>query len=65
MNKNYYSFEELDSIELQLIEMLGVKIVYSQLVKWLGYEKLEAFLRDICCDCAIEIDGEVNDDSNN
>lgn len=63
MNKKYYTFEELDSIELQIINMLGVEEVYKNIVKWLGYETLGEFLRDLCRNYDIEIneEGEEND----
>lgn len=59
MNKKYYSFGELDNIEEQLIDMVGVEELYTALSKWLGYEKLEKFLKDYCRDYDIELDGEV------
>lgn len=62
MNKNYYTFEEIDRIELQLIEMLGVEEVYNNLVKWLGYYKLEEFLKDLCRDYDIKIEEEMEED---
>ena len=65
MNKNYYTFEEIDDIELQLIETLGVENVYNTLVKWLGYDKLEEFLRDLCCDYDINVDEEGGENDNN
>lgn len=65
MDKDYYSFGELDDIELQVIETLGVKEVYNNLSKWLGYEKLEDFLRDLCRDYEINVDEEVEENDNN
>ena len=62
MNKNYYTFEELDGIELQLIEMMGVEELYNSMSKWLGYEKLEQFLADYCRDHDIQLDEEVKED---
>lgn len=59
MNKNYYTFEELDGIELQLIEMMGVDELYTAMSKWLGYEKLGQFLKDFCRDYDIQLDEEV------
>ena len=61
MNKDYYTFEELDGIELQLIDMVGVDEVYTAMSKWLGYEKLEQFLRDYCRDYDIQLDEEVGE----
>lgn len=58
MNKEYYTFEELDGIEEELIEMMGVDELYTAMSKWLGYEKLEQFLRDYCTDCDIQLDEE-------
>lgn len=58
MNKEYYTFGKIDDIELQLIEMLGVEELYKNITKWLGYDKLEAFLKDLCRDYDINIDGE-------
>lgn len=62
MNKEYYTFEELDDIELQLIETMGVDELYTAMSKWLGYEKLEQFLRDFCRDYDIQLDEEVEED---
>lgn len=62
MNKNYYTFGELDDIELQLIEMMGVEELYNAISKWLGYEKLEQFLKDFCRDHDIQLDKEVGED---
>lgn len=61
MNKEYYTFEELDDIELQLIEIMGVDELYTAMSKWLGYEKLEQFLKDFCRDHDIELDQEVEE----
>ena len=61
MNKEYYTFEELDGIELQLIEIMGVDELYTAMRKWLGYEKLEQFLKDFCRDYDIELDEEVEE----
>lgn len=61
MNKNYYTFEELDGIELQLIEMMGVDELYTAMSKWLGYEKLGQFLKDFCRDYDIQLDEEVGE----
>ena len=58
MNKDYYTFEELDNIEEKLIDMVGVDELYTAMSKWLGYEKLEQFLRDYCTDCDIQLDEE-------
>lgn len=62
MNKNYYTFEEIDNIEEELIDMVGVDELYTAMSKWLGYEKLEQFLRDYCRDHDIQLDEEVEDD---
>lgn len=62
MNKEYYTFEELDDIELQLIETMGVKELYTEMSKWLGYEKLGQFLKDFCRDYDIQLDEEVEED---
>ena len=40
MNKNYYTFEEIDNIEEELIDMVGIDELYTAMSKWLGYEKL-------------------------
>lgn len=61
MNKKYYTFGEIDDIELQLIETVGVDELYTAMSKWLGYEKLEQFLRDYCRDHDIQIDEEVGE----
>lgn len=61
MNKEYYTFEELDDIELQLIETMGVNELYTAMSKWLGYEKLEQFLKDYCRDYDIQLDEEVGE----
>lgn len=58
MNKNYYTFEEIDNIEEKLIEMVGVEELYNGVSAWLGYEKLEQFLRDYCMDWDIQLDEE-------
>lgn len=62
MNKEYYTFKEIDNIEEQLIDMVGVEELYTAMSKWLGYEKLEQFLRDYCTDCDIQLDEEVGED---
>lgn len=62
MNKKYYTFEELDDIELQLIDMMGVDALYTAMSKWLGYEKLGQFLKDFCRDYDIQLDEEVEED---
>lgn len=61
MNKEYYTFEELDDIELQLIETMGVDEVYTAMSKWLGYDKLGQFLKDFCRDYDIQLDEEVEE----
>ena len=61
MNKEYYTFEELDDIELQLVEAVGVNELYNAMSKWLGYEKLEQFLKDFCRDYDIQLDEEVEE----
>lgn len=61
MKKEYYTFEELDDIELQLIDMVGVDELYTAMSKWLGYEKLEQFLKDMCRYYDIELDEEVGE----
>ena len=62
MNKNYYTFEEIDNIEEELIDMVGIDELYTAMSKWLGYEKLEQFLRDYCRDYDIQLDEEVEED---
>lgn len=62
MNKEYYTFEELDNTEEQLIDMMGVDELYTAMSKWLGYEKLEQFLKDFCRDYDIQLDEEVEED---
>lgn len=62
MNKNYYTFEKIDNIEEELIDMVGVDELYTAMSKWLGYEKLEQFLRDYCRDYDIQLDEEVEED---
>ena len=62
MNKEYYTFKEIDNIELQLVEAVGVDELYTAMSKWLGYEKLEQFLRDYCRDYDIQLDEEVGED---
>lgn len=62
MNKNYYTFGEIDNIEEKLIDMVGVDELYTAMSKWLGYEKLEQFLRDYCRDYDIQLDEEVEED---
>ena len=62
MNKNYYTFEEIDNIEEELIDMVGVDELYTAMSKWLGYNKLEQFLKDFCRDHDIQLDEEVEDD---
>jgi hypothetical protein len=66
MNKEHYEFKEIDDIEETVINLLGVEEVYNNLSKWLGYETLEKFLRDLCRDYDIDIDEETeeNDNSN-
>lgn len=58
MNKEYYTFEEIDDIEEKLIDMVGVEELYNGVSAWLGYEKLEQFLRDYCMDWDIQLDEE-------
>lgn len=62
MNKKYYTFGELDDIESQLIDMMGFDTLYTAMSKWLGYEKLESFLKDFCRDYDIQLDEEVGED---
>ena len=62
MNKNYYTFGEIDNIEEKLIDMVGVDELYTAMSKWLGSEKLEQFLRDYCRDYDIQLDEEVEED---
>ena len=62
MNKEYYTFKEIDDIEEKLIEMVGVEELYNAMSKWLGYEKLEQFLRDYCMDWNIQLDEEEEDE---
>lgn len=62
MNKKYYTFKEIDNIEEELIEMVGVDELYTAMSKWLGYEKLEQFLKDFCRDHDIQLDEEVGED---
>ena len=62
MNKEYYTFEEIDNIEEKLIDMVGVNELYTAMSKWLGYEKLEQFLVDYCRDHDIQLDEEVGED---
>ena len=62
MKKEYYTMEELDNIEEELIDMVGVDELYTAMSKWLGYEKLEQFLKDMCRDYDIELDEEVGED---
>ena len=64
MNKNYYSFKEINNIEETVLQKLGVEEVYNNLVKWLGYDQFEKFLRDLCRNFDINIDEEVNDNDN-
>ena len=63
MNKEYYTFEEIDNIEEKLIDMVGVDELYNAMSKWLGYEKLEQFLVDYCRDHDIQLDEEVEEDA--
>ena len=58
MNKEYYTFEEIDNIEEKLIDMVGINELYNAMSKWLGYEKSEQFLRDYCMDWDIQLDEE-------
>ena len=62
MNKNYYTFEEIDNIEEELIDMVGFEKLYNAVCTWLGYDKLQKFLRDYCRDYDIQLDEEVEDD---
>lgn len=59
MEKDYYTFEELDNIEEQLLNMVGSEELYIAVSKWLGYEKLGEFMKDYCRDYDIELDSEV------
>lgn len=61
MNKEYYTFKEIDDIELQLVEMVGVDELCTAMSKWLGYEKLGQFLKDFCRDYDIQLDEEVGE----
>lgn len=61
MNKEYYTFKEIDNIEEKLIDMVGVDELYIAMSKWLGYEKLEQFLKDFCHDYDIQLDEEVEE----
>ena len=62
MNKQYYTFKEIDNIEEELIDMVGYEELYTAMSKWLGYEKLEQFLKDFCRDYGIQLDEEVGED---
>lgn len=61
MNKEYYTFKEIDNIEEELIDMMGVDELYTAMSKWLGYEKLGQFLKDFCRDYDIQLDEEVEE----
>ena len=61
MNKEYYTFKEIDDIEEELTDMVGVNELYTAMSKWLGYEKLEQFLKDYCRDHDIQLDEEVGE----
>lgn len=62
MNKEYYTFKEIDNIEEELIDMVGVEELYNGVSAWLGYEKLEKFLRDYCMDWDIQLDEEEDEE---
>ena len=62
MNKEYYTFEEIDNIEEELIDMVGVEELYNGVSAWLGYEKLEQFLKDFCRDYDIQLDEEEDEE---
>ena len=62
MNKEYYTFEEIDNMEEKLIDMVGVEELYNGVSAWLGYEKLEQFLRDYCMDWDIQLDEEEDEE---
>lgn len=61
MNKNYYTFEELDNMEEQLIDLVGFPRLYQALSQWLGYEMLGEFMKDYCRDHDIQVDEEVGE----
>ena len=62
MNKEYYTFEEIDNMEEKLIDMVGVDELYTAMSKWLGYEKLGQFLKDFCRDYDIQLDEEEDEE---
>ena len=62
MNKEYYTFEEIDNLEEKLIDMVGCEELYNAVSIWLGYEKLEKFLRDYCMDWDIQLDEEDDEE---
>lgn len=61
MNKEYYTFEEIDNIEEELIDTVGCEELYNAVSRWLGYNKLEQFLKDFCRDYDIQLDEEVEE----
>ena len=62
MNKEYYTFEEIDNMEEKLIDMVGIDELYTAMSKWLGYEKLGQFLKDFCRDYDIQLDEEEDEE---
>ena len=58
MYKDYYTMEEVDEIEGELIERIGEKQLLNELLKWLSYDIKREFYDDVCRLYDITIDEE-------
>ena len=62
MNKEYYTMEELDNIQEQLIEQIGEESLFDNIMCWLDVDTRRDFFKDMCRDYDIELDEEVEED---
>lgn len=62
MYKDYYTMEEIDEIENELIERVGENQLLNALLKWLSYDTKRDFYNDVCRLYDITIDDEEEED---
>lgn len=62
MYKDYYTMEEIDEIENELIERVGESQLLNELLKWLSYDTKRDFYDDVCRLYDITIDEEEEDE---
>ena len=58
MYKDYYSMEEIDNIQNELIERIGEKELLNEFLLWSSYDTKRNFFEDVCNDYDITIDEE-------